>query len=181
MAVKSADDGYAMTPFSLLIKPTSADCNLNCTYCFYLEKSKLYPDTKRHRMSEAVLESMIAKYMATSQPVYYFGWQGGEPTLMGIDFFRKAVELQKKYGQWGATVSNGLQTNATLINDDLAALFSRYKFLVGVSIDGPADIHDRYRQNAGGRCSQSFDRTDFSRSARTLGGSLECRSHELCH
>ena len=87
-----------MTPFSLLIKPASADCNLNCTYCFYLKKSKLYPDTKRHRMSEAVLESMIAKYMATSQPVYCFGWQGGEPTLMGIDFFRKAVDLQKNLG-----------------------------------------------------------------------------------
>lgn len=138
-----------MTPFSLLIKPTSADCNLNCTYCFYLKKSRLYPETKRHRMSEAVLESMIAKYMATSQPAYYFGWQGGEPTLMGVDFFRKVVDLQKKYGRWGATVSNGLQTNAILINDDLAALFSRYRFLVGVSIDGPADIHDRYRQNSG--------------------------------
>ncbi len=74
-------------PFSLLIKPTSADCNLNCDYCFYLEKHRIYPATKRHRMNDEVLEQIIASYMNTPQPVYYFGWQGGEPTLMGLDFF----------------------------------------------------------------------------------------------
>lgn len=137
-------------PFSLLIKPSSADCNLNCDYCFYLEKHRIYPQTKRHRMKDTVLEQMVSSYMNTSQPVYYFGWQGGEPTLMGLAFFEKVVEFQKKYGRRGAIVSNGLQTNATLINDPLAALWSKYKFLVGVSIDGPKEIHDQYRTNIKG-------------------------------
>ncbi len=149
--MKIGKNRQSMRPFSLLIKPASADCNLNCTYCFYLEKSKLYPQTKRHRMSDAVLEKMISTYMATSQPVYYFGWQGGEPTLMGLEFFQKAVDFQRKHGRSGSIVSNGLQTNATLIDDGLARLFSRYKFLVGVSIDGPSVLHDRYRRNIRGR------------------------------
>ena len=94
-------------------------------------------------MKDIVLEQLVSNYLNTSQPVYYFGWQGGEPTLMGLAFFEKVVELQKKYGRRGAIVSNGLQTNATLINDPLAALWSKYKFLVGVSIDGPKEIHDQ--------------------------------------
>ena len=79
-------------------------------------------------MKDEVLEQMISSYMKTSQPIYYFGWQGGEPTLMGLEFFKNSVEFQKKYGRHGAIVSNGLQTNATLINDHLAALLSKYKF-----------------------------------------------------
>ena len=140
-----------MQPFSLLIKPASADCNLRCEYCFYLEKCHLYPDSKRHRMSEDVLEQMVRTYMATEQPVYTFGWQGGEPTLMEIEFFRKVTDLQKKYGRSGAVVANGLQTNATLINDSLAAHFARFRFLLGCSLDGPPEIHDRYRVTAGGK------------------------------
>ena len=142
-------------PFSLLIKPTSADCNLSCEYCFYLDRSALYPETKRHRMSDRVLERMIASYMATAQPAYYFGWQGGEPTLMGVEFFRRVTEYQQKYGRQGAVVSNGLQTNASLIDDEVAAHFSKYRFLVGVSIDGPAQMHDRYRVNSAGRGSHA--------------------------
>ena len=134
-------------PFSLLIKPTSADCNLRCTYCFYLEKSQLYPQESRHRMSDAVLERVIQSYMETDQEVYSFGWQGGEPTLMGLQFFEKVVEFQKKYGRRGVTVANGLQTNATLIGDSLASHLARYRFLVGCSLDGPGDIHNRYRVN----------------------------------
>ncbi len=138
-------------PFSLLVKPASSDCNLSCDYCFYLEKHKLYPGIKRHRMSDEVLEQVISSYMNTSQPVYYFAWQGGEPTLMGLAFFKKVVEFQTKYGRRGAIVSNGLQTNATRITDSLAALLSKYKFLVGVSMDGPEEIHNRYRTNNKGR------------------------------
>jgi len=137
-------------PFSLLIKPASADCNLRCEYCFYIDKCALYPDTPVHRMSDEVLEQMIASYMATEQPVYSFGWQGGEPTLMGVEFFEKVVSFQKKYGKPGVVVANGFQTNATLINDELASLFSKYNFLVGVSLDGPEEIHNHYRKNAGG-------------------------------
>jgi uncharacterized protein len=139
-----------MRPFTLLIKPTSADCNLRCEYCFYLEKSSLYPHTSRHRMPDAVLERMIQSYMATPQPVYSFAWQGGEPTLMGRDFFVKAVEWQKHYGRRGAHVGNGLQTNATLISDAMAQWFVQYHFLVGCSLDGPPALHDRYRRTIGG-------------------------------
>lgn len=137
-------------PFSLLVKPASADCNLRCGYCFYLGHCSFYPQDKRHRMSEAVLDSMIRTYMGTQQPQYSFGWQGGEPTLMGVDFFRRAVELQKKYGRSGAVVGNGLQTNGTLLDAEFAAFVARNKFLVGVSVDGPASLHDRYRLTGGG-------------------------------
>ena len=97
-----------MQPFSLLIKPASADCNLRCEYCFYLDKCRLYPNSRRHRMSDEVLEQLVKGYMATTQPTYAFIWHGGEPTLMGLDFFRKAVALQEHYGGKGAVVSNSL-------------------------------------------------------------------------
>ena len=139
-----------MKEFSLLIKPTSADCNMNCRYCFYLKKSSLYPKIKVHRMSEITLEKLISSYMKTSQGCYNFGWQGGEPTLMGVYFYIKVVELQKRYGKSGAFVSNGLQTNATLIDEDFARLFAKYHFLLGVSLDGPQYIHDYYRKYSGG-------------------------------
>jgi uncharacterized protein len=137
-------------PFSLLVKPASADCNLRCTYCFYLDHCSFYPETRRHRMSDDVLTHMIRSYMQTSQPSYQFGWQGGEPTLMGVDFFRRAVALQQKYGQAGANVANGLQTNGTLVTDELAAHLAEYKFLTGISLDGPAYLHDKYRLKLGG-------------------------------
>lgn len=133
-------------PFSLLIKPTSADCNLRCDYCFYSSRSQLYSETLTHRMTDEVLTRMIAGFMATDQPQYVFGWQGGEPTLMGVDFFRRVTELQQKYGRPGSIVSNGLQTNATLITDELASHLAEYHFLVGVSLDGPAELHDRFRK-----------------------------------
>ena len=139
-------------PFSLLIKPASADCNLRCSYCFYLDHCTFYPQSRRHRMSEDTLEAMVRSYMATAQPSYQFGWQGGEPTLMGVDFFRRVVALQQRYGRAGAKVANGLQTNGTLITDDLARLLAEYRFLTGVSLDGPKHLHDTYRltQSNGG-------------------------------
>ncbi len=102
-------------------------------------------------MSDEVLEQLIKSYMATEQPVYNIGWQGGEPTLMGTEFFRKVVELQQKYGRSEANVSNGLQTNCTLINNEMARHLREYNFLVGCSVDGPADIHDHYRHTVGGQ------------------------------
>lgn len=140
-----------MTEFSLLIKPASADCNLNCEYCFYLEKCGLYPERRRHRMPDEVLERLVRSYMETSQSVYSFGWQGGEPTLMGTEFFEKVVQFQKAYGKSGASVGNGVQTNATLIDDRMARLFREYRFLVGCSLDGPSDIHNQYRKNRAGQ------------------------------
>ncbi len=138
-------------PFSLLVKPASADCNLRCAYCFYLEKAALYPAAPLHRISNRVLERLVASYMATDQPAYSFGWQGGEPTLMGLEFFQQVVRLQQKHGRAGSVVANGLQTNATLIDDALARHLARYRFLLGVSLDGPRDLHDAGRLSAAGK------------------------------
>ena len=102
-------------------------------------------------MSDETLEKLIRSYLATDQPNYSFGWQGGEPTLMGVEFFKKVVEMQKTHGKPGALVSNGLQTNVTLIDDEFAAHLAEYNFLVGASIDGPADIHNTYRLNGAGK------------------------------
>ncbi len=139
-----------LRPFTLLAKPASADCNLRCEYCFYLGHCSFYPETRRHRMSDEVLEQMVRTYMRTPQPQYSFGWQGGEPTLMGVEFFRRAVTLQQRYGRSGAEVGNGVQTNGTLITAEMARLFSEYHFLLGVSLDGPPEIHDKHRVKMGG-------------------------------
>ena len=136
--------------FTLLVKPASADCNLHCDYCFYLDKQSLYPEEKQHRMSTQVLEKMIGSYMATRQPVYSFGWQGGEPTILGTEFFRTVTNLQQHYGKSGMSVANGLQTNGTLIDDEMAAHFAGYKFLLGVSLDGPPELHNVYRKSKNG-------------------------------
>jgi uncharacterized protein len=137
-----------MNPFSLLIKPASADCNLRCEYCFYIDH--LEGLEKGPRMTDETLEAMISSYMKTEQGNNYaFGWQGGEPTIMGLKFFKKVVELQKKYGSPGTVVQNGLQTNCTLITDEMAQFFGEYKFLLGVSLDGPEYLHDHYRKTIG--------------------------------
>ncbi|MFX1420115.1 MAG: anaerobic sulfatase maturase [Promethearchaeota archaeon] len=137
-----------MKHFSLLIKPASADCNLRCEYCFYIDHLDKIKNTPR--MSYEVLEAMISSYMQTDQNNNYaFGWQGGEPMIMGLKFFQKAIELQKHYATPGAVISNGLQTNGTLIKHDFAQFLGEYKFLLGVSLDGPADIHDYYRKTIG--------------------------------
>lgn len=137
-------------PFSLLIKPASADCNLACRYCFYLDHQSMFPETRVHRMSLQTLETMTRTYLQTSQPQYVFAWQGGEPTCMGLDFFRHATALQTRYAPPHATLCNGLQTNATLIDDAMAAHFAAYRFLLGVSLDGPPVMHDLYRKTRGG-------------------------------
>lgn len=137
-------------PFSLLVKPVSADCNLRCRYCFYLDHLHFYPDEAVHRMSDATLERLVASYLATDQPTYSFVWQGGEPTLLGLDFFRRVTDLQQQHGRPGSVVANGLQTNATLITDELARHLAKYRFLVGVSLDGPAQVHDAYRHTGAG-------------------------------
>ncbi len=144
------------TPLTVLIKPAGPDCNLACTYCFYRDKSALYPDAPRHRMSDDTLRELVRKYMNHSDRAVPFAWQGGEPTLMGLDFFKRAVHYQQLYGRPGQMVSNSLQTNAILLDDPAWARFLReYKFLVGVSIDGPADVHDAYRVTLGGEPSHA--------------------------
>ncbi|HGE72451.1 TPA: anaerobic sulfatase maturase [Candidatus Poribacteria bacterium] len=132
--------------FSLLIKPTSADCNLNCEYCFYHQRpTDPYKSDQIHKMGDEVLLSMISQYLNITGQYGAFSWQGGEPLLMGIDFFKKVVSLQQVYGYRGQYVGNSVQTNATLINDDFAKLFHEYNFLLGVSLDGPSELHEYYR------------------------------------
>lgn len=139
------------SPAHILVKPAGPDCNLRCGYCFYLEKNALFPDQKAHRMPDIVLEHYTRSYIA-SQPTREvdFAWQGGEPTLMGLDFFRRAVALQRKYGQ-GRVISNSIQTNGLLLDDTWCKFLAKEKFLVGISIDGPESIHNRYRKDASGR------------------------------
>jgi len=137
--------------FSVLVKPVSADCNLACEYCFYSPKSSLYPETKRHLMSDEILAEFISQYMSLVGQHVSFGWQGGEPLLTGLDFFQKVVTYQQRFGKPGQIVGNGFQTNATLIDDGWAKLFRHYNFLIGVSLDGPADVHDFYRLDHAGK------------------------------
>lgn len=139
---------------SILIKPAGPDCNMACTYCFYLKKSRLFPSTKPRRMSETILKQVVRQVLAAGMEQVSFGWQGGEPTLMGLPFFKKAVDFQQQFGT-GQTVGNGLQTNGILIDREWARFLAKYRFLVGLSLDGPRHIHDKYRSLRGGKPSWS--------------------------
>jgi len=129
---------------SILVKPAGPDCNMACRYCFYSAKSSLFPGTKRHRMSEDTLTEVIRQVMTQSEETLGIAWQGGEPTLMGLPFFQKAVDLIYRFGK-DQTVGNGLQTNGFLIDKEWSKFLRKYNFLVGLSIDGPEHIHDHYR------------------------------------
>jgi uncharacterized protein len=133
---------------SILIKPAGPDCNMKCEYCFYLRKTRLFPNTFIHRMSETTLKQLIRQVMTYAGSEISFAWQGGEPTLMGLDFFKKAIDLQKQFGG-NRQVGNGLQSNGILIDREWARFLKKYKFLVGLSLDGPARIHDKYRRMKG--------------------------------
>jgi uncharacterized protein len=135
---------------SILIKPAGPDCNMHCTYCFYRKKADLFPDKPMHRMTDEILQETVIQAMEQGGGSISFGWQGGEPTLMGLDFFRNAVSYQQRYG-CGQTVGNGLQTNGILIDRKWAEFLREYNFLVGLSLDGPEHIHDRYRFDCGGK------------------------------
>ena len=138
-----------MQPFTLLIKPSGSDCNIDCKYCFYKDRAPEF-GKGRQRMSDEVLEKLVKDYMRLGFGVSGFAWQGGEPTLMGVDFFQRAVELQKKYGRGGQEVSNTLQTNGILLDDKWCRFFHDNKFLLGISIDGPREFHDYHRLDHSG-------------------------------
>ena len=134
-----------------MVKPRGAICNLDCSYCYYLDKEDLYEGSD-FRMPDAVLESFTRQYIeAQPVPEVVFGWQGGEPTLMGLEFFKRAIELQERHAPPGTHVLNTLQTNGTRLDDDWCAFLARHGFLVGISLDGPAELHDAYRVDKGGR------------------------------
>jgi uncharacterized protein len=147
----------SLTGIHLMAKPIGPLCNLDCGYCFYLEKQSAFSPRQRFRMSDDVLEAYVRRYIE-AQPgqEVEFTWQGGEPTLMGLDFFQRAVELQRQYSQ-GKQVRNTLQTNGTLLDDEWGAFLKRESFLVGVSLDGPRALNDVARPDKHGN--SSYDAT----------------------
>jgi serine-type anaerobic sulfatase-maturating enzyme len=136
--------------FHLLAKPTGATCNLDCKYCFFLSKERLYPN-ERTRMSDETLESYIRQLLEPRQATEInVAWQGGEPTLMGLEFFRRSIEIVAKYRKPGQQILHTMQTNGVLLNDDWCAFLKEHGFLVGLSVDGPREMHDAYRVTKGG-------------------------------
>ena len=131
--------------FHVMAKPTGAQCNLKCDYCFFLKKDRLYPDSD-FRMSDETMEAYIRQTIeGHSVPEVSIAWQGGEPTLMGLDFFRRAAEVEKKYIKPGMRIENTLQTNGVLIDEEWCKFFHENNFLIGLSLDGPQEMHDRHR------------------------------------
>jgi len=148
--------------FQLLIKPAGSRCNLRCKYCFYYDNDRYFPTPDEGRgkvMSRDTLEQMVKEMLSYGMPQTVFAWQGGEPTLAGLDFFRDAVAFQQKYGADGQVVGNALQTNGVLLDDAWCEFLARYHFLVGLSLDGPRAVHEQNR----GRC---FDKV--MRAAETM-------------
>jgi uncharacterized protein len=150
--------------FHIMAKPSGSACNLNCAYCFFLKKERLYPGSN-FRMSDEVHEAYIKQLFEAHQVSQVtVAWQGGEPTLMGLDFFRRSVELQKKYQRPGLKVENTFQTNGILLDDEWCSFFRANRFLIGLSMDGPKELHDFYRQDKGWH--GTFDRVE--KAARLL-------------
>ena len=142
--------------FHILTKPIGPICNLDCKYCFYLEKEVLYPTESKWAMQDDVLETYIRQHIeAQPTDIINFAWQGGEPTLLGVDFFRKVVRLQAEYAN-GKTIENALQTNGIALDDEWGQFLAEQKWLIGLSIDGPRAMHDAYRVDKGGK--PTFDR-----------------------
>ncbi len=136
--------------FHVMTKPRGAICNLDCRYCYYLPKEQLYPGS-HFRMADEVLEEFTRQYIAAQQVNQVtFAWQGGEPLLMGLAFYKRAIHFQRKHARLGMRIENTLQTNGTLIDKDWARFFKQHNFLVGLSLDGPNEMHDAYRVKKGG-------------------------------
>ena len=153
-------------PFTLLIKPAGPDCNIACQYCFYACKEEFFGGGA-HRMSDEVLNCLVRSYMGCGFEQNSFAWQGGEPTLMGLDFYKKVVDLQIKYGRSGQAVTNALQTNGILLDADWCQFLTEYEFLCGISMDGPKEFHDHYRKDRSGE--GTFD--------RVMAGIDNCRKY----
>ena len=138
-------------PLYVMLKPAGAHCNLACKYCYYLEKNNLYQNTPRHLMSDEMLEQFTREYIeAQTIPQVLFTWHGGEPLMRSIDFYKKALALQKKYAH-GKQIDNVIQTNGTLLTDEWCEFFAKNHWLVGISIDGPQEYHDHYRVTPAGK------------------------------
>jgi len=142
----------ASRPYHIFAKPAGAVCNLDCAYCYYLKKQSLYPDERFFLMPDDILEEYIVRHIeACADPVVSFSWHGGEPAMLGLDFFRRVVALQRKHLPARRRIINGIQTNGTLIDEDWCRFFAEEGFTVGVSLDGPEEMHDAYRRTRGGK------------------------------
>jgi len=139
-----------LSEFQIFVKPVGANCNLRCSYCYYLKKKNLYPSKDMIIMDDDILERYIKQHTgASKEEIISYSWHGGEPLLAGIEFFRKAVAMQKKYKPSGSAIINGIQTNGTLLNDEWCNFLSKEQFVVGISIDGTQKFHDTYRKTTG--------------------------------
>ncbi len=142
----------AARDFQVFVKPAGASCNFDCEYCYYRNKMNLYPDAGSFRMEESLLEEYISQHIAAAVgPDVSFSWHGGEPTTLGLDFFRKAVSLQQKHRPAGWSVRNGIQTNGSLLDEEWCSFLAVEDFSVGLSLDGPPELHDPYRVTRGGK------------------------------
>lgn len=171
---------FAPRSFHVMTKPIGPLCNLDCTYCFYLEKEKLFPREENYKMSDEVLEQYVRKYIQSQRtPEISFAWQGGEPTMMGLDFFRKVVALQRQFAG-GRTVHNSFQTNGINLDAAWCEFFVREKFLIGLSLDGPELIHNRYRVDKGGAGSfeRVFHALELLKKHRVEFNTLTCVTRE---
>ena len=135
--------GKASRIFQVFVKPIGAACNLDCEYCYYLKKNRLYPETNSFKMPDIILEEYIVQHIeASGEPLIRFSWHGGEPTILGPDYFRKIVALQRKHLQGNREIFNGIQTNGTLLDEEWCRFLAAEKFYVGLSLDGPRELHD---------------------------------------
>ena len=157
---RDAEKQVAPAAFSIMLKPAGSACNLDCHYCYYLDKAVQYGG-RQAVMSDELLELYVKQYIEANEvPTVQFCWHGGEPLLLGVDFYRKAMDFQQKYAD-GKKIENILQTNSTLVDEAWCDLFAGNNFLVGISLDGPQDIHDAFRLTKGGR-------PTFERVMRTI-------------
>lgn len=150
---------WSQLGFQVVVKPIGPVCNLRCLYCFYHDAELLYPEAEFWRMTDETLETFIRQYVEAQPdaiPDIFFVFQGGEPTLMGLDFYRRVVELQQKYVPPNKRITNSLQTNGILLDDEWCEFLKAHQFLVGLSLDGPAEFHDAYRRDLSNR--GTFDR-----------------------
>ena len=142
----------ASRQFQIFVKPMGAICNLDCNYCYYLKKKHLYPDDESFHMPDDILKAYIVQHIHTSPgSVIPFSWHGGEPTLLGLDYFRNIVALQKKHKPSDRSITNNMQTNGVLIVEEWCRFLSEEGFSVGLSLDGPGEMHDRYRLTRRGK------------------------------